>query len=257
MKEIIATKDYDRGVLVLEMNTKANSFNTELLTTLEMWLDHAIIDKQFQSIILTGKDSIFSVGGDIKQMKIDLEDGRPEAYVERIVPKINSIIKKIITHPLMIIAAVNGSAAGGGLSLALSCDYVIAVPEAKLAFAFASLDLTPDSGSTISFVRRFGYSRALSATLTSEIMTAKEAYGLGAINQLSNSQSLLPDAIEFANKLQSVSKETISITKSLLNSSVNQILDDQLQMEYDSIYLASKRSSFSKKLDNMIGRKNK
>lgn len=254
MKEIVATKDYDRGVLLLEMNSKANSFTEELLTTLEMWLNHAVIDKQLHSIILTGKDRIFSVGGDIKQMKIDLESGKPEAYIERIVPKINSIIKKIITHPLIVIAAVNGSAAGGGLSLALSCDHVIAIPEAKFAFAFSSLDLTPDSGSTLSFVRSFGYSRALSATLTSEIMTAKEAYDLGAISQLSDSQSLLPEAIEFATKMHSVSKDIISKTKSLLNSSITQILDTQLKMEYDSIYLASKSSNFSKKLDIMLAR---
>ncbi|MCE7734891.1 MAG: enoyl-CoA hydratase/isomerase family protein [Candidatus Heimdallarchaeota archaeon] len=257
MQDIIATKDYDRGILVLEMNAKVNTFTQELLTSLEMWLDHAIIDKQLHSVILTGKSSIFNVGGDIKQWKIDLESGSPEAYIERTVPKINSIIKKIITHPLIIIAAVNGSAAGGGLSLALSCDYVIAAPEAKFAFAFSSLDLTPDSGSTLSFVRSFGYSRALSALLTSEVMTANEAYNLGAINQLSNSENLLPDAIEFASKMHSVSKETIANTKSLLNSSVIQILDNQLKMEYDAIHFASKSTNFSKKLDIVLGRKNK
>ncbi|MHA2097748.1 MAG: enoyl-CoA hydratase/isomerase family protein [Candidatus Kariarchaeaceae archaeon] len=252
MAEILATKDNDRRVLLLEMNNRANSFTKELLTTLETWLDKAALDTQLHSIILTGRGSIFSVGGDIKQMKIDLDQGRPEAYIERIVPIINSIIKKMITHPLMIIAAVNGSAAGAGLSLALFCDHIIAVPDAKLAFAFSSLDLTPDSGSIISFVRSFGYTKTVSGLLTSKTMTGQEAYDLGAINQLSDSKSLIGKAKHFAAKLQSVSRETITHTKALLNSSLTESIDAILKIEYDAIYTASKKPAFAKRLNNML-----
>lgn len=256
MSGIVATKDYDTGILLLELNSKINSFTVDLLTDLEMWLDHAEIDKQLHSIIITGGGKIFSVGGDIKEMKLDLVKGKPENYIERVVPKINSIIKKIISHPLIVIAAVNGSAAGGGLSLALSCDYVIAVPEAKFAFAFSSLDLTPDSGSTLSFVRSFGYSRALSAILTSEIMTAEEAYNLGAISSLCNFSDLINKATNFAASFQSVSRETISQTKSLLVSSTKAILDEQLKNEYNSIHSAIKSPHFAEKLDIVLGKYN-
>jgi enoyl-CoA hydratase/carnithine racemase len=113
MSEIVATKDYDNKVLVIEMKGKYNSFTDKLLSPLENWLDHAIIDKQLHSIILTGSGSIVSVGGDLNEMKNEISLGNPDGYVDKIVPKINSVIKKILTHPLPIIAAINGSAAGG------------------------------------------------------------------------------------------------------------------------------------------------
>jgi 2-(1,2-epoxy-1,2-dihydrophenyl)acetyl-CoA isomerase len=252
MNSIIATKDYDNSVLILEMNERINSFTEELLSTLEMWLDEAVVDTQLKSIIIMGRESIFSVGGDFKKMKEELDKGTPEAYMEKIVPKINSIIKKIATHPLIIVAAINGSAAGGGLSLALSCDYTIAVPDAKFAFAFSSVNLTPDSGSIISFLRSFGYSKSLSALLKSEVMTAKEAYDLGAINHLSEPNKLRKDAIQFAKSIQSVNRDIISVTKSLLNSSLIDTIDNKLKIEFDEILKASKMVSYAERLNILV-----
>lgn len=252
MSEVIATKDYDNKVLILQMTGKTNSFTTSFLTTLELWLDHAVLDKQFHSVIITGSGNIFSVGGDLKQMKEEVDKGDPEGYVRKIVPIINRIIKKIIEHPIPIIAAINGSAAGGGLSLALSCDKVIAVPEAKFAFAFGALNLTPDSGSTIFFNRRFGYSRSLFNILTAKVISAKEAYNLNAIDELSDPSNLINDAIKYSISLKLINRDVISQTKRLLNSGIISIIDQQLREEYESIRKASGSTDFSDQLNKLI-----
>ncbi|MHA2098253.1 MAG: enoyl-CoA hydratase/isomerase family protein [Candidatus Kariarchaeaceae archaeon] len=255
MNGIVATKNYDKRVLLIEMKDKTNSFTDSLLTSLESWLDHAIIDKQIHSIILTGSGTIFSVGGDLNEMAEEITKGDPAGYVDRIVPKINRVIKKIVTHPLPVIAAINGSAAGGGLSLALSCDYKISVPNAKLAFAFSALDLTPDSGSTFTFVKGFGYSKALMNILTSEVILAEDAIKSDAIDEIATPETLMDKAINYSSKLSHVDRGVIIRTKNLLNSRFYEKIDDQLLLEYKYIKQSSRAPSFAKKLNIVLGNK--
>ena len=252
MHPIIATKDYENKCLIIEMTDKSNSFTVPFLSALIQALELATDDKQIHSVILTSKTNVFSVGGDLHDMKQEIETGNRSGYVDKIVPKINLIISKIIGHQLPVICVLNGVAAGGGLSLALSCDYIFAKENTKLVPAFGTLALTPDSGSSIVLSEKLGYSLALKLIGTSDNITSNDAVKIGAIQAIGRTEDMMTEALRLAKKFGSADRWALSGTKKLLNQNLSYRLKERLEAEYQSIHEASSREEFISRLNSII-----
>ena len=129
-----------------------------------------------------------------------------------------------------VIAAINGAAFGAGLSLALACDIVIAVDDAKLGTAFIGIGLAPGCGTQL-FTQAVGYQRACEYILTSKSFTAQEAQELGLINTVIPKKDL-DDTIEyFANKFRKLAPIAVGKAKMLIQKSQTNDMITHLELE--------------------------
>jgi 2-(1,2-epoxy-1,2-dihydrophenyl)acetyl-CoA isomerase len=258
MEYIQLEEDIENKVAIIHMKSesnKGNSFKIKFLNELLQKLGELERDERFNSIIITGNGHVFAVGGDVKDMATKVREGFRDAYVAEIVPVINKIVKKIVSYALPVIMRIDGAAAGGGLSLALCGDHIICIEKTKLAMAFGVIALTPDSGSSVIFPHRFGYSEALFGISTGKVYTPEEAMEFGAIGKIArNMEELEEIAMSYAIKYAEMDRDTIIDTKKLLNTDLILKLKSQLRNEFESIVNASKRDSFVNRLNGFLNK---
>jgi len=211
-----------------------NAFNDQLTTELGDALKSAERDANVRTIVVTGAGRAFSSGQDLGDLK--------EKYVPGYVPNLgddlrrryNPIIKRIRDMEKPIIAAVNGVAAGAGCSLAMACDLRIASDQASFIEVFINVGLIPDSGSTFMLPRLVGLGKAMELCCTGQKVDAAEALRLGLVNQVVPAAELAAATHKLASRLASLPGRAIALTKRLLNQSLQNDLDAQLEAEaYD------------------------
>lgn len=258
MEYIQIEKNIEYRVAIIHLKSESNrgnSFKIEFLNELLQKLGELEIDDRFNSVIITGNGKIFSVGGDVKEMVAKVRDGYRDAYVSEIVPVISKIVKKIVSYALPVIMRIDGAAAGGGLSLALSGDHIICIDNTKLAMAFGIIALTPDSGASVIFPHRFGHSEALLGISTGKIYSPEEAKEFGAIDVVARDTDELREiAMSYAIEYAKMDRDTIIDTKKLLNTELILKLEKQLPIEFEAIVNASKRDSFVNRINAFLGK---
>jgi 2-(1,2-epoxy-1,2-dihydrophenyl)acetyl-CoA isomerase len=170
------------AVLTLRLNRpeKLNAINAEMAQRLVKALIRAADDQTVRAIVLTGAGRAFSAGGDLALLR-DARMRHATRELEGLVLAGKEICLAIATMPKLVIAAVNGPAAGGGMSLALACDMRIASDQATFGQSFAQVGLYPDFGATYFLPRLVGFSRACELFYTAEMLTAAEAQRIGIV----------------------------------------------------------------------------
>jgi len=173
------------AVVTLRLNRpeKLNALNPDLCRELLHGLLRASEDKTVRGVMLTGSGRGFCGGGDVDFLR--------EARTRRSVHDLDALLKlgkeicvAIATMPKVVVAAVNGPAAGGGMSLALACDLRVASESATFTQAFSRLGLYPDFGATFFLPRLVGLSRASELFYTAEQLTAQEARRVGIVYEV-------------------------------------------------------------------------
>ena len=134
-----------------------------------------------------------------------------------------------------VIAAVHGSAAGAGMSLACAADFVLAADSAKFTMAYTRAGLTPDGSSTYFLPRIVGLRRALELSLTSRVLTAAEALALGIVTRVVPEASLLDEARRLAAELAAGPTQALGATKRLLHAGWTGTLETQMELETRAI----------------------
>jgi 2-(1,2-epoxy-1,2-dihydrophenyl)acetyl-CoA isomerase len=195
-----------------------------------------------KAIVLTGSGASFCLGADLHWLASFAE---PADGVTELVSLHHRAILSMLEMPVPVIAAINGSAAGGGLSFALVADYALAADSATFTAAYFRLGLTPDGGSSILLRRAIGPARTHELLLTNRRLSAADALAWGMINEVAASERLLDRAIAFAASLGAVPAETLLQTRRLLDGSV---LRNQLQLESDAIRSAARGHFFKQAL---------
>src|ERR1700722_20737175 len=170
------------AVLTLRLNRpeKLNALNPELCRTLVQGLLRASEDKSVRAVVLTGAGRGFCSGGDIDFMR-DARNRKAVNEFKEMLETGKEICVAIASMPKLVIAAVNGPAAGGGMSLALACDLRIASDQAMFTQAFTRLGLYPDFGATFFLPRLVGLSRASELFYTMEQLSAADACQIGIV----------------------------------------------------------------------------
>ncbi len=152
----------------------------------ERFLEHvksAAADDSVRSIVVTGEGRAFCAGGDIDNM-VRLQSSGDDAGLRKLLRTGNEIMLALQAFPGLTVAAVNGIAAGAGLSLALSCDLRFATPGAKFAAPWIKLGLVPDWGASFWLPRLIGAGRALEMVLTGSPVAADEALRIGLVTRI-------------------------------------------------------------------------
>ena len=194
-------------------------------------------DPSVRAVVLRGAGSTFCAGGDLKAFHAQ-GDGLP-AYLKKVTVALHVAITHLAQLDAPVVAAVHGSAAGAGLSLTLGADFVIAGESAKFVMAYTKAGLTPDGGSTWFLVRHLGLRRALDLTLTNPILDAARAAQLGIVNRVVPDDAVVGEATKLAAELAAGPTRVYGAAKRLLQGSVANTLETQLELESRTISEAS------------------
>lgn len=223
------TRSTANGVLTLTLNRPEalNAFTGEMKDALLAALKDAARDRDVRVLVLTGAGRAFSAGQDLKERQgTDVSDLGTELRT-----RYNPIIVAMRRLEKPVIAAINGVAAGAGVSLALACDIVIASDKATFVQAFTRIGLVPDTGSSWLLPRLVGYARAAEMMFTADVVDAATAERIGLVNRVVPSESLLSEANSMAVKLAQAAPMALALTKRAINRALNSTLEDALEFE--------------------------
>lgn len=178
----LVLEERSNGIAVLRLNRpdKLNALNLELGRALVHALLRAAEDKTVRAIVITGEGRAFCAGGDLGQIR-DARARSAGRELEGLLHAGKEICLAIASTPKLVLAAVNGPAAGAGMSLALACDLRIAAESASFAQSFTQVGLYPDFGATYFLPRLVGLARASELFYTADMLPAAEARRIGIV----------------------------------------------------------------------------
>ena len=223
------------GKITLNRPDKYNSFVREMALGVQKKLDDCRSDETIRCILITGAGKAFSAGQDLKEAT----DPKGPAIEEIVRKHYNPIIRKIREIEKPVIAAVNGVAAGAGANIALACDLVVASRSASFIQAFSKIGLIPDSGGTYFLPRLIGLPKATALMMTGETISAKKAETLGMIYSVYENAEFESKSLELARSIAAMPTKGLGNTKKLLNQSLHNSLDDQLNLEAETQALSA------------------
>ena len=233
----IEAADGDVGVMTLNRPEALNAMSPDMigeLTVAAAWLaDRA----PYRALVITGAGRAFCAGGDVTWFKRGLSDESFDlpSDVRRGAEVLHQAIVDFRRVPFPVIAAVNGPAAGAGMSLALSCDIRIASDAAFMAIAYGRIGASPDGGMTYFLPRVVGPAKALELALNDPDLDAEAALEAGLVSEVVPADELMPRAKEKAAKLAAKSPHYMRMAKRLLHESIENSLTDHLQIERHGI----------------------
>ena len=219
--------DAKGGVATVTLNRpdSLNALNAEMRRELLAVLKAARGDGETRVVILTGAGRGFCAGA-------DLRGGSGERDFRRVLTdEYNPLITAIRTLPKLVVGAVNGVAAGAGVSLAFAADIVIAADDAKFIPAFNRIALVPDSGLTRVLVRALGRHRALEILLGERQLTAAMAHEAGLVGAPIPPARLMDAARDLGVRLAAGATQAIGLTKRLVNAAEDDSLAEALARE--------------------------
>ena len=233
------------AIVTLSAEAARNAFNSDSMSEISKTLNNLMDDPDIRGIVLTGTGRFFCAGADIEEFQRSIEDGRIGPLVDDLTSVLHPLQVRMRTDSTILIAAVNGAAAGGGLGLALACDARVAVADAKLAAAFFKLGLSPDGGSTWLLPRLVGNQMTRRFFFNDETWNGEEALEKGAVDEVVSQDELVNRAVELASDWGQWSKISRSGTKQLLDASTSTFFQTQLEFEQALIIAASQTEDFA------------
>lgn len=221
----------DGGTATVMMNRPAvlNAMTTQLGIDLRDAFRVVRQNENLKVLILTGAGRAFCAGGDVDEV---LRVNQDPVLADRAVRVYLECIHEIRTLHIPVIARINGDAFGGGSTLALACDFKIAVQTARLGFLFARVGLAgADAGATYLLPRLVGITRATEMLMFGEMIGAPEAYRLGMLTRVVPAEGLDDEVSSFVKKILNGPTLAINMTKRALAGSLDKGLSDELDFE--------------------------
>jgi 2-(1,2-epoxy-1,2-dihydrophenyl)acetyl-CoA isomerase len=227
----------DRGavaLITLNRPDALNSLTHQMHRDLWDALDWAEANPAIRALVLTGAGRGFCAGADLNGSDLAPSAGaagRPDPGVT-IEQNFNPTTRRMQALRMPCVAAVNGVAAGAGVSLALACDVTIAAPAARFIQAFSKIGLIPDAGSSWFLPQRLGLARAMALAMTGDALSAQQAKEWGLIWDVAD--DCVAASLAFAQRLADMPTLALVATRQLLRGSTTRSLDQQLDVERDT-----------------------
>jgi 2-(1,2-epoxy-1,2-dihydrophenyl)acetyl-CoA isomerase len=238
MAEVETTRDGAVLTITLNRPDVLNALNAAVHAGLHDALEQAAAD-DVRAVVLTGAGRGFCVGQDLTEFRAATGDIR-----ERLESTYHPNIRAIRQLEKPVIAAINGAAAGAGLSFACVCDIRIAADSASFIPAFVNIGLIPDSGGTYFVTRILGPARAFEWFITGRRLTAPEAHAWGLVSEVVETEALPQRAAALASELAASPTRGIGMTKRLIDAAWTATLDEQLEREAASQAAATRTEDF-------------
>lgn len=238
--------DLQDGILTITLNRpeRLNALTDVMLAELHDAFQHARDNPAVRVVVLTGAGRGFCPGADLSVVQEDVTID----YGRHLRETLNPLITQIVNLPKPVIGAINGAAAGAGMSIALACDLRVAAESASFHQAFVRIGLVPDSGSTWMLPRLVGVARAMELMLTGRRIDAPEALTLGLVNRVVPDDQLMAAAEQLARQFATGPTRTIGYIKQAVNFALTGTLEDAMEYEATLQDLASRTADHAEGL---------
>jgi 2-(1,2-epoxy-1,2-dihydrophenyl)acetyl-CoA isomerase len=218
-----------------------NAINGPMAKELKQAFDRLSDDPQVKVVILTGEGTAFSSGQDLNEFP----DFNDISLSEVLQARYNPLMMSMHNSPKVIIGKINGIAAGAGLSLALACDFTVAIESATFAMSFVNIALVPDCGAAYHLPRLVGRAKAFELCTLGYTFSANDAHNIGMINMMVEHENILHRKVnELAERYAIGPTQTLAMIKQLLNRSFGHSLDKMLEKEASYQEKAGKLADF-------------
>ena len=238
MAEVETTREGAVLTITLNRPDVLNAFNADLHKGLAAALKLAR-SEEVRAVVVTGAGRGFCVGQDLTEFR-----EAPGDIGSRLRATYHPNVLAVRTLEKPVIAAVNGAAAGAGLSFACACDLRIAADAASFVPAFINIGLVPDSGGSYFVTRILGPARAFEWLTSGRKLTAAEAHSWGLVSEVVETDALPARAAELAAQLAALPTRAIGMTKRLIDHAVNATLEQQLEREAELQTAATQTGDF-------------
>jgi 2-(1,2-epoxy-1,2-dihydrophenyl)acetyl-CoA isomerase len=217
------------GLIRLNRPDDGNVITLEMAAELLEVVSRCDEDSGVRAVVLTGSGKMFCAGGDLKAFAAQGEGA--SLYMKQATQAFHAAISRLNWMDAPVIAAINGTAAGGGLSLALATDIAIAAQSAKFTMAYTRIGLVPDGAATYFLARLVGLRRAKEMVLLNPVLSAQQALEWGLINQVVADDLVLPTALGIAQQLAKGPTRALGLAKRLILSGATESLESQMAKE--------------------------
>ncbi|KXH84132.1 enoyl-CoA hydratase-related protein [Sporosarcina sp. HYO08] len=215
------------AIVTLNRPKAMNAFNYDMLIELEQITESIRINPDIRAVLFTGAgDRSFSVGADLKERRT-----LTDLQVKRNVLKIGEVFTAIDQLPQPTIAMMNGFAFGGGMELALACDFRIAADSALMGLTETGLAIIPGAGGTQRLPRLIGEAKALELILTAKRLTASEALDIGLLTKVAPADELQNVTFAFADAILANGPIALQQAKYAIKNGMNVDLQTGLALE--------------------------
>ena len=226
------------GILTLTLHnpSKRNAIFPGLYEQLTTALEDARHNSAIGAVIIKGAQGYFCAGGDLS----NLQERRqlPPKKNRRFLEDLHDLIRLFRAYPKPLIAAVEGGAAGAGVSIAFACDLLVVDEAAKFSVAYVKVGLTPDGGVTGTLGTQLPKALLMELCLTGTMIGAERLYQLGAINRIVPGANVIATAQELATTLSQGPNQAMARIKQLCEHAYHASLEEQLDQEADSMVQA-------------------
>lgn len=230
-----------RGVatIALARPGQLNALNPRMADELFEVAVRCDLDSEIRAVVITGTGRAFMAGGDLSAFAA--AGNQSDSLITKMATRLHGSISHFNRMDAPVIAAVNGVAAGAGMSLALSVDLAVAARSARFIMAYTNAGLTPDGGSSFFLPRLVGLRRAQELVLTNRELSADEALSWGIVNDVVDDENLAENVDALARQLASGPTSTLGIAKRLMREGGNHTLESQMETEGREIAASSIR----------------
>lgn len=213
------------GVAWITLNRpdKLNAFTEQLNKEVQHSVKQASRDKEVRCLVITGEGRAFCSGQDLQGVNEDMDHG------EVLRQFYNPMVMEIHRCEKPIIAAVNGVAAGAGMSLALACDFRLLSEKASFLEAFIHVGLVPDAGNLYFLPKLIGHAKAMELAVLGEKINAEEAKELGLATKVIPMEQWQAEITAFAEKVANMPTAAIAVIKKNLKASWESTLEESLE----------------------------
>lgn len=239
------------AVLTLCSPHTRNAVTPEFLEALHAHLDTLEADESLRCVLLQAEGPMFCVGADVKQMATHLHD--PEAmvaHVDGLIRPAHAARLRLAGLKAPVVGLLRGTAAGGGASLALACDVLVAARSARLVFAYAQLGTTPDMGLSHALIQRLGPTKAFQLFVMSDGLSMAEAERLGLVQHVADdvdAQAAANDVVQRLTRLPAVA------AKALFLRGEADLIAQRLERERESFLECARSRAFVERVQAFAG----
>ena len=220
------------ATITLHRPDAANSLNQQMGDELLMVANHCASNSDIRAVILTAEGKMFCAGGDVAGFA---DSDNPGELLRGITSGLHAAIQRFQRMDAPLVIAVNGVAAGAGMSIAISGDFVLAAESAQFTMAYTRIGLSPDGSSTFFLPRLVGILKAKELMMRNPVLSAAEALDLGLVSQVVPDDELMHAARSLAGKLAAGPTRAYGEVKRLVVGSLDSSLDAQLERETRAI----------------------
>jgi len=230
------------ATLTLNRPDAYNAFNLAFGHEIFQAVLEADDDPQVRCLLVTGAGKAFCAGGDVREFVEHLP--RIGAHTKELTTYLHGAVSRLCRTDKPVVVAVNGVAAGGGLSLVLAGDLVLAAESARFTMAYSKIAATPDGSSSYFLPRLVGLRRAMELYFTNRVLSAREALEWGLVTRVVPDAELRPTAEALARELAQGPTKAFGAAKRLFHQATWESLETQMELEAQAIAASGRTEDF-------------